>query len=219
MEASSDPSKAQLPYVLLGHSFIERLKTTGKKTRIGSQPESECFNAGVGGDKTANVVYRGGDMGLLRSLKGLNPQVCVIILGANDKRKGGPIRTGGKNYALGDKEIETIRNILIAPLRTAPQSRILVRALTYRNDPSKIETDSIIDESNTVYSRMVAELQKEVEWLDFGWERVVWQSEPKWLDKKKSTLMTMSTSMRRAIACMTRRYGRRCSVLEAWDLE
>lgn len=52
--------------VLVGDSMIERLKTTGSSTRIARLPSS--FNAGVGGDRIENVLYRL-DLGLFASLQ------------------------------------------------------------------------------------------------------------------------------------------------------
>ncbi|CAF4327966.1 unnamed protein product, partial [Adineta steineri] len=73
----------QIDIVLLGSSMLERFKTTGQYTQIGQMQYPQLFNAGVGGDKIENVLYRI-SLGLLRLLKPRNPKVFVLYVGGND---------------------------------------------------------------------------------------------------------------------------------------
>jgi len=53
----SNPRKIEIVY--LGHSFLERFKTTGRATRLGNLgAEGTAWNAGCGGDKIENIVWR-----------------------------------------------------------------------------------------------------------------------------------------------------------------
>ena len=71
-----------LSVVLLGDSMIERFLTTGSTTHVAKLPSS--FNAGCGGDKISNVVYR-----LLIMLPYLpsDVKVWVLMIGTNDLAK------------------------------------------------------------------------------------------------------------------------------------
>jgi hypothetical protein len=65
---------AAIDTVLIGDSMLERLKTTGAHTQIAHLPSS--FNAGVGGDKIENVLYRL-DLGMMDLLEEWNVKVWV----------------------------------------------------------------------------------------------------------------------------------------------
>lgn len=47
---------SDIEVVLLGNSMLERFKTTGAATRLGNL--ESVWNAGCGGDKNENVLYR-----------------------------------------------------------------------------------------------------------------------------------------------------------------
>lgn len=80
LSTNASPS---IEIVLLGSSTIERFKTTGKNTQLGQLHFPQAFNAGVGGDKIENILYRV-DLGLLRLLKPTNPKLIVLQLGTNN---------------------------------------------------------------------------------------------------------------------------------------
>jgi len=67
--------------VLLGDSMLERLKTTGASTRLAHMERT--FNAGVGGDKIENVLYRLGTLGMLDKLSERNVKLWVVMVGTN----------------------------------------------------------------------------------------------------------------------------------------
>lgn len=73
----------KIDVVLLGDSMLERFQTTGKYTQIGGLQYPRVFNAGVGGDKIENVLYRI-RLGLLSILKAKNPKLVVIHIGTNN---------------------------------------------------------------------------------------------------------------------------------------
>lgn len=67
--------------------------------RFGYMPEAQIawkkyaldlcniFNCSVGGDRICNVLYRLKDMKILDRIKGGDPKLCVILVGANDIEK------------------------------------------------------------------------------------------------------------------------------------
>jgi lysophospholipase L1-like esterase len=153
-----------LDAVFIGHSMLERFKTTGVSTRIAKLPRH--FNAGVGGDKIASVLYRV-DLGLLRELEKFEPKIWIVCVGTNDLRP---------NRTLGDKELEAYKVLLQACLRTSVGSRILATAVTYRKDIP----DAIVDASNERLKRVGEKLNEEV-----GCEVVRWLDKPEGLDKER----------------------------------
>ncbi len=126
--------------VLIGDSMIERLKTTGASTHIANLPSS--FNAGVGGDKIENVLYR-----LAFMLPHLNPDIklWVVMVGTNNLKK-----------SLKVKEIEAYRLLLQTLLRVAPESKILVCELFKRKDVD----GGYVEESNGMIRGMIESINQ-----------------------------------------------------------
>ena len=157
-------SPENIDTVLIGSSMFERFKYIGTATRMGRLPRS--FNAGVGGDKIPNVLYRI-QLGILEELKKFRPQVWVVSIGTNDLRK---------NRAFSSEDFEGYKILIQALLRTVVGSRVLSTAISYRQDIR----DKIVDESNIGLKRVGEELNTEL-----GVELVRWLDTPKKLDKNR----------------------------------
>jgi lysophospholipase L1-like esterase len=141
LESSAEniSSAPQIDIVLLGDSMFERFKTTGNYTQIGQLHYPQVFNAGVGGDKIENVLYRV-DLGLLRLLKPKNPKIIVLQLGTNNlQRKRGLERQHLDDYFL-------LLQALLVMFST--ETRILVTGLFKRKD---------VDEQCIIQSNMALE--------------------------------------------------------------
>lgn len=165
--ASNNSSASQIDIVLLGDSMFERFKNTGKYTEIGSLPYPQVFNAGVGGDKIENVLYRI-DLGLLRLLKPRDPKVVVLQIGTNNlQRKRDLERQQLDNYYL----------FLQALLMTVSiQTQVLVTGLFKRKD---VDEQCII-QSNMSLEELVARINTEE--MKKGLQqspRVHWMEPPK----------------------------------------
>lgn len=148
-----------LPFttVLIGDSMIERLQTTGSSTRIARLPSS--FNAGVGGDRIENVLYRL-DLGLFTSLKNRGIKLWVLMIGTNHI---------GKKKGLKKKELDAYRVLVQALLRIAPQSRILACGIFQRRDVD----DGNIERANLMLKELVGEINKQLDG-----EKVFWVDAP-----------------------------------------
>src|SRR5271170_1872368 len=72
--------------LLLGDSMLERFKTTGKHTKLGQVEFPDLLNAGVGGDRTQNVIYRLGTKGLYSGLKQHGVNFAILDMGTNNLR-------------------------------------------------------------------------------------------------------------------------------------
>jgi hypothetical protein len=64
--------------LLLGDSMLERLKTTGAHTQLAQIGYADVFNAGVGGDRIQNVLYRLGTKDLFRALQSRGMQYAIL---------------------------------------------------------------------------------------------------------------------------------------------
>jgi lysophospholipase L1-like esterase len=138
----------QIDIVLLGDSMLERFKTTGKYTQLGQLHYPEVFNAGVGGDRIENVLYRV-DLGLLRLLKPRNPKCVVLHLGTNNLRP---------KQALERRHLDDYYLLLQALLRVLPTgTQILVTGLFKRKDVD----EQYIAYSNRVLEELVARINTE----------------------------------------------------------
>lgn len=169
---SSHPLQRPL-IVLLGDSMFERMQTTGNSPSLHAWPSEtmmsdivlqilktvhhpsgpgvysrleDVFNAGVGGDKLENILYRllGASStpgrsplaGLLDVLKDRDVKVWVIHAGTNNlhQKKG-----------LRDACLDKLRLILELLLKSSKyECRVLLTGLFYRKDIS----DRLIDEAN-----------------------------------------------------------------------
>lgn len=170
--------------VLLGDSMIERMATTGESSGFQSWPSgsilsekciislndsltnqsitrlSNVFNAGVGGDKYENILYRlVGDefskerqplTGLLDMLKSCNVSLWVIHAGTNNlhPKKG-----------LSDVDVDKLRLILQAVLQISrPGTKVLLTELFYRKDI----THSLVDDANQKLETLTQSVNEEL---------------------------------------------------------
>ncbi|CAF0757738.1 unnamed protein product [Adineta steineri] len=162
----------QIDIILLGSSMLERFKTTGKDSRIGQMQYPQLFNAGVGGDKIENVLYRI-NLGLLRLLKLRNPKVFVLYLGGNNIQP---------KQALTHQNLDDYYLLLQALLMTWPTPpQILVTGLFKQK---KVD-EQYITQSNTALEELVvktniAEMQKHAQ--QDHW--VHWMEPPKQIGLK-----------------------------------
>jgi lysophospholipase L1-like esterase len=163
-ELASWSSDKRLRVVLIGDSMLERFKTTGSSTRVGTL--SNAFNAGVGGDKIENVLYRI-DQGLLKALAQTPPELWVLTIGTNNLKP--------KRH-LEPHDIESFTLLMAALLRCAEKSKILMTGTPYRMD---IPND-VVDGSNEKRKQAVEELDKAA-----GGERLFWQPAPSSLATKE----------------------------------
>ncbi|CAF0752628.1 unnamed protein product [Adineta steineri] len=161
--ASSEVS-SQIDTVLLGDSMMERFKTTGKHTQVGQLRYPQVFNAGVGGDRIENVLYRI-DLGLLRLLKHKNPKLVVLQVGTNNLRPGKALQFQHLNgYCL----------LLHALLRTlSTETQILVTGLFRRTDideqcitHSNMALKELVTKINEEEMRREAQPSSRVHWMD-----------------------------------------------------
>ncbi|KAE9367139.1 SGNH hydrolase [Stipitochalara longipes BDJ] len=142
------PSPTNLPTaidtVLIGDSMLERLKTTGAHTQIAHLPSS--FNAGVGGDKIENVLYRL-DFGMMDLLEEQNVKVWVVMVGTNNLKKTHPLLP---------VEVERYRLLLQSLLSISPKSQIIACGLFKRKDVG----DQYVEESNELLRNMLSDFDK-----------------------------------------------------------
>lgn len=129
-----DDGGKPIDFLLLGTSMLERFKTTGSHTFFATAPG--IFNAGVGGDRIRNVVFRLGEKDLYGRLKERGFKTAIIQMGTNDLRpKKGLTAEALHGYAL---TLQALR-------RTGgPGLRILVAGIMRRKDIP----DAIVEESN-----------------------------------------------------------------------
>jgi lysophospholipase L1-like esterase len=138
--------------------MLERLKTTGMDTQIAHLPSS--FNAGVGGDKIENVLYRL-DLGMMDLLESRNVKVWVVMIGTNNLRK---------THHLLPVEVQRYRLLLQALLRISPKSQIVACALFKRKDVG----DQYVEESNELLRDLVNDVDMN---LEIG-QRIQWFEAP-----------------------------------------
>lgn len=153
--------KVDINTVLIGDSMFERLKNTGRNTRFAQLPSS--FNAGVGGDKIENVLYRL-DLGLMSQLDTRNVKLWVVMIGTNNLKK-----------ALKKVEVERYRLLLQALLRISPRSRILCCEIFKRKDID----DCHVEESNRAIRGVIEEMNG-----NLG-EKIFWVEAPDGVTKER----------------------------------
>ncbi|PVH80412.1 carbohydrate esterase family 3 protein [Cadophora sp. DSE1049] len=134
--------------VLLGDSMIERFLTTGSSTQIAQLPSS--LNAGCGGDKISNLIYR-----LLIMLPYLpsDVKVWVLMMGTNDL---------GKKKAVKDEDVDAYGVLVRALCEVVPKSNVLVCGVFERKDV----LDDCVRETNGKLRGMVERLGDRVRWLE-----------------------------------------------------
>ncbi|KUJ22128.1 SGNH hydrolase [Mollisia scopiformis] len=158
------PTRPPITTLLIGDSMFERFKTTGIHTRI-AQSGSQTFNAGVGGDKVENVLYRL-DLGLLDLLSKQDEKIkiCIVMVGTNNLGKKTPLK------------VDKYRLLVQALLRIS--DRVLCCEIFKRKD---IEY-SVVEESNRMLREMIGDVNtnlkdERVRWLEappeIGMERLV----------------------------------------------
>lgn len=152
--------------------MFERLKTTGLNTRISqlcSQPHSTTFNAGVGGDKIENALYRL-NLGLFDTLSKQRSELklCVVMIGTNNLNGKKPLRAS---------EIGKYRLLLQALLRMSDrESKILCCEIFKRKDIK----DKLLEESNKRLRELIGDLNARL-----GKERIGWIEAPEQISKER----------------------------------
>lgn len=145
-----------LSTVLIGDSMVERLKTTGSSTGLAQLPGS--FNAGCGGDKIENVLFR---LDLMYPLlqKCSSIKLWIVMVGTNNLRKKGFRST----------DVALYRLLLQGLLRVAPGSKVLICEMFRRKDIG----DQYVDEANRMVRGMIDEMNN-----NLGETRIVWNEAP-----------------------------------------
>lgn len=141
--------------------MLERLKTTGKDTKLGKL--DVAWNAGCGGDKNENVIYRL-EQGLYSILRTAQKEsnnesdikVWVLASGTNNLHPKRGLR---------EEDAGSWKVLVQACLDIAPGSMVLACDVFHRKD---IE-DRLVDEGNEMLRKAVEEVDKED-----GKERVKW---------------------------------------------
>lgn len=152
--------------------MFERLKTTGINTTLSkacSGPQAKVFNAGVGGDKIENILYRL-ELGLFDHFS-LYPQrkaelkTCVVMVGTNNLSKKKVWKDGGV-------EGKAYRLLLEALVRmsNSEESRIFCCEIFRRRDVG----DGIVEVGNSLLREVIRELNE-----GFGRERILWVERPR----------------------------------------
>lgn len=122
--------------LLLGDSMLEHFITTGRDTRLGSLSFPDVFNAGVGGDRIHNILFRLGVKDLYSLLKPHGVKLVILQMGTNDlKPNRGFIPDALVQYAL---VMETMRRLASGSIK------IIVTGLMPRKDVGQ----EFIDTSN-----------------------------------------------------------------------
>lgn len=153
--------------------MFERLKTTGLATNLAkasSGPEAKVFNAGVGGDKIENVLYRlelglfdhfsAGEEGETRKGELIT---VVVMVGTNNLGKNGWKSEG--------KEVVAYRVLLEALVRMcdAEKGRVFCCEMFRRKDVD----EGIVDAANGLLREVIVGLNRE-----YGKERILWIERP-----------------------------------------
>lgn len=135
--------------LLLGDSMFERFKTTGHATRFGpgQAPYPDFLNAGVGGDRICNVIFRLTEKGLLAGLRSAGVDYALIEMGTND--------LVGDKKALSGLHVEQYRLVVRALQWACPGIGVLVCGL---NPKRRVAREGIVEESNAKLEEMVREL-------------------------------------------------------------
>ena len=143
-------NKKIIEVVYLGNSMLERFKTTGAATKLGRlASEGVAWNAGCGGDKHENVLYRLHE-GLYQHLKTAQEdgrcdiKLIILASGTNNLH----VKRG-----LRPADVESYRLLLQACLRIAPKCTVLACDMFYRKDVA----DRLVDAGNTMLREVVEE--------------------------------------------------------------
>ena len=150
-----------LSIALLGDSMTERFLATGSTTQVAKLPSS--FNAGCGGAKISNVIYR---LNIMLPHLPSDVKVWVLMAGTNDL---------AKKKAVKNVDVEAYGVLVRALLKVAPRSRVLICEVFERRGA----LDECVEVTNGKWGGMVGELNGE----ELG-ERVSWLEPPK-LEREK----------------------------------
>lgn len=136
--------------------MLERLKNTGSHTALAQLPSS--WNAGCGGDKTENVLYRFqlGMYDILKQHAGNSIKLWILASGTNNLHRKRKFR---------EKDVQAWRVLVETCLRIAPESVVVACDMFYRKDVP----DGVVDDSNALLAEVVGRVNEEL-----GVERVKW---------------------------------------------
>lgn len=158
--------------------MLERLKTTGKSTRIAQLAQS--WNAGCGGDKNENIMYRlsQGLYSTLASEQRKDASKCDIKLwilasGTNNLHPKRVFR---------DADVKSWKMLVEACLRIAPRSGVVACDMFYRMDVP----DEVVDGSNELLKGVVDHVNRELEETsgEEAGRRVEWVESRKLISKE-----------------------------------
>lgn len=161
----SNTSKIEVVY--LGNSMLERLKTTGRATNLGRL--QTAWNAGCGGDKNENVLYRllQGTYTILKKAQSQEKRsqssdikLWILVSGTNNLHPKRPFQ---------ESDIASYRRLVKACLKIAPASKVLAGDMFYRKDIP----DEIVENSNEMLKCVVEQMNNRfVE--NGGQKRILW---------------------------------------------
>lgn len=138
--------------LLLGHSFFERFKTTGESTQFGPDRASypDYFNAGVGGDKISNIIFRLTDKGLLKAIEDTGVKYALLAMGTND--------LANDKKSLQQHHIEQYTLVIRALQQASPGIKILVCGIAPKK---RVGRQGVVEESNQMLQRMIGNILKD----------------------------------------------------------
>jgi len=154
-------NKQNIEVVYLGNSMLERFKITGAATKLGRLgSEGVAWNAGCGGDKNENVLYRLHE-GLYQHLKLAQEEgrcdikFFILASGTNNLHVKRGLRAD---------DVESYRLLVQACLRIAPRCRVLACDLFNRKDVA----DELVDAGDEMLKGIVEEVdwQGRVRWVE-----------------------------------------------------
>jgi lysophospholipase L1-like esterase len=129
--------------LMLGDSLFERCAPdervsrakghTGSHTKLAKALFPYVFNAGVGGDRIPNVLYRM-IIGLLKALHDRRVSNAILHVGTNDLQRIDQALTSAKADVLLDKFIRHYGFMVAALQKACPGVNILVTGLMFRRD-------------------------------------------------------------------------------------
>ncbi|KAJ9657638.1 hypothetical protein H2198_004166 [Neophaeococcomyces mojaviensis] len=147
--------------LLLGDSMFERFKTTGVNTPLGpsNAPYPDVFNAGVGGDRISNIIYRlGRPQGLLECLTGCGGAGYVFLeMGTND--------LGDGKRPLREQDVESYK-LVLETLRIVCGEKLRAIVVCGLNMKKRIKRDGVVEGSNEMLKKLVEEMKSE--WQELG---------------------------------------------------
>ena len=166
-KAPTPPTNLPPEVILIGDSMLERFRTTGRSAHAQISSRPHTFNAGVGGDKIENVLYRL-DQGLLQRLQPLAPRLWVVHIGTNNLHDKASLQPSAlDNYAL----------LLRALLSGSPSdAQVLAVAIFPRKDID----DAIVRTSNLGIQEAVKAVN-----IELGNERIWFVEQPEELTKAR----------------------------------